>query len=184
MFNIKGNAYRLITEINYQAARIFIRHVLTHAEYDKGKLEVMSTSCFETVGKISRKTVDPDEYRTLVGKSLPHVIHTEAENEHYAKILESLDAKPNSTPAEEELAELLTVLIENFENQHYSLEKASPIESVMALMEANGLKRKDLVDVFGTPSIVSDVLNGNRNLTTEHIRRLSERFHVSPELFI
>lgn len=36
VFNIKGNAYRLITEINYQTGRIFLRHVLTHAEYDKG----------------------------------------------------------------------------------------------------------------------------------------------------
>ena len=36
IFNIKGNAYRLITEINYRTERIFLRHVLTHAEYDKG----------------------------------------------------------------------------------------------------------------------------------------------------
>jgi mRNA interferase HigB len=36
IFNIKGNAYRLITEINYRTGRIFLRHVLTHAEYDKG----------------------------------------------------------------------------------------------------------------------------------------------------
>ena len=36
VFNIKGNSYRLITEINYQSRRIFLRHVLTHAEYSKG----------------------------------------------------------------------------------------------------------------------------------------------------
>ncbi len=36
VFNIKGNAYRLITEINYQTGRIFLRHVLTHGEYSKG----------------------------------------------------------------------------------------------------------------------------------------------------
>jgi mRNA interferase HigB len=36
VFNIKGNAYRLITEINYRTGRIFVRHVLTHAEYSKG----------------------------------------------------------------------------------------------------------------------------------------------------
>jgi len=36
VFNIKGNAYRLITEINYRTGRIFLRHVLTHAEYSKG----------------------------------------------------------------------------------------------------------------------------------------------------
>jgi len=36
IFNIKGNAYRLITEINYRTGRIFLRHLLTHAEYEKG----------------------------------------------------------------------------------------------------------------------------------------------------
>lgn len=36
VFNIKGNRYRLITEINYSSGRIFVRHVLTHAEYDRG----------------------------------------------------------------------------------------------------------------------------------------------------
>jgi HTH-type transcriptional regulator/antitoxin HigA len=51
------------------------------------------------------------------------------------------------------------------------------------LMEANGLKQEDLVGIFGTPSIISEVLNGKRKLTTDHIRKLSHRFHVSPELF-
>jgi HTH-type transcriptional regulator/antitoxin HigA len=51
------------------------------------------------------------------------------------------------------------------------------------LMEANDLRQKDLVDIFGTASIVSDVLNGKRDLAKEHIRRLSARFHVSPAVF-
>jgi len=50
-------------------------------------------------------------------------------------------------------------------------------------MEANGLRQKDMVDIFGTASIISEVLNGKRKFTTEHIRRLSRRFQVSPELF-
>jgi HTH-type transcriptional regulator/antitoxin HigA len=50
-------------------------------------------------------------------------------------------------------------------------------------MLANDLKQRDLLDVFGTPSIVSEVLHGERRLTTEHIRTLSKRFHVSPEVF-
>jgi HTH-type transcriptional regulator/antitoxin HigA len=50
-------------------------------------------------------------------------------------------------------------------------------------MDHHGLKQKDLVDVFGTPSIVSEVLNGKRELNKDHIVRLSRRFHVSPELF-
>ena len=50
-------------------------------------------------------------------------------------------------------------------------------------MEQHGLKQKDLVEVFGTPSIVSEVLNGKRDLNKTQIKRLSERFGVSPELF-
>ena len=52
------------------------------------------------------------------------------------------------------------------------------------LMSANDLKQKDLLDIFGTSSIVSEVLSGKRRLTTEHIRRLSRRFHVPADVFI
>jgi len=144
----------------------------------------MSTIEGAIVGKISKKAVDRKEYEALVSRSLPHVIRNEAENAHYTRVLEFLDAKPNPTAAEQELADLLTVLIEQFEEQHYALKPATPTEHLTELMAANRLKQKDLVDIFGTPSIVSEVLHSKRHLTTEHIRRLSDRFHVTPELFI
>ena len=50
-------------------------------------------------------------------------------------------------------------------------------------MEQHGLKQKELMDVFGTPSMVSEVLNGKREMNKEHIKRLRERFPVSPEIF-
>jgi HTH-type transcriptional regulator/antitoxin HigA len=87
------------------------------------------------------------------------------------------------TAAERRVAELLTLLIEDFEEKHYSLQAACPVEVLNELMLANSLKQKDLLDVFGTPSIISEVLRGKRKLTTEHTRRLSRRFHVSPEVF-
>jgi HTH-type transcriptional regulator / antitoxin HigA len=120
----------------------------------------------------------------LLSKALPHVIRTEAENEHYLRMLKILDAKPQPTAAEQELADLLTLLIEDFEERHYALKPASPIEHIVELMAAHDLKQKDLVDIFGTPSIVSEVLHGKRQLTPEHIRRLSARFQVTPELFL
>jgi HTH-type transcriptional regulator/antitoxin HigA len=138
----------------------------------------------ELTGKISKKTVGKQEYRDLVSRTLPHVIQTEAENEHYIRVLESLCAYPHPTAAQKELIELLTLLIEKFEDQHYALKPASPIEHLRELMDANDLKQKDLVDIFGAPSIVSEVLHGKRDFTTGHIRRLSERFHVTPELFL
>jgi HTH-type transcriptional regulator/antitoxin HigA len=125
------------------------------------------------------------EYATLLAKTLPAVIHSKKENEHYTALLEELDHKPGKLlPAEQRLAELLTLLIEDFEEKHYSLRSATGIEALEELMEANRLKQKDLVGIFRTPSIISEVLNGKRKLTTEHIRKLSRRFHVSPELFI
>jgi HTH-type transcriptional regulator/antitoxin HigA len=65
----------------------------------------------------------------------------------------------------------------------HALKPAKPVEILNELMEASSLKQKDLVDVFGTPSIVSEVMNGKRGLTIEHIRKLSRRFHLSPEVF-
>jgi HTH-type transcriptional regulator / antitoxin HigA len=125
------------------------------------------------------------EYAALLSSTQPAVIRSEAENARYIAMLEELDNKGNQmTAAERRMADLLTLLIENFEEKHYALKASSPVEVLNELMLANGLKQKDMLDVFGTPSIVSEVLHGKRQLTTEHIRRLSRRFHVSPEVFI
>jgi HTH-type transcriptional regulator/antitoxin HigA len=125
------------------------------------------------------------EYAALLSSTLPAVIRSEAENERCIRLLEELDRKGNRmTAAERRMADLLTLLIEDFEEKHYALKAGSPVDVLNELMRANDLKQKDLLDVFGTPSIVSEVLHGKRHLTTEHIRRLSRRFHVSPEVFI
>ena len=129
-------------------------------------------------------TAARSEYASLLINTLPAVIRSEAENERYIALLGELDRKGGRmSAAERRMAELLTLLIENFEEKHYALEAASPIEILNELMSANDLKQKNLLDIFGTPSIVSEVLNGKRKLTTEHIRKLSQRFHVSPEVF-
>jgi HTH-type transcriptional regulator/antitoxin HigA len=124
------------------------------------------------------------EYADLLSRTLPSVIHSEKENERLLGMLEKLDQKGKLSPAEGRLAELLTLLVEDFEERAYALEPASPLAVLNELMDANGLKQKDLVDVFGTPSIVSEVLNGKRGFTIEHIKKLSARFHVSPEVFL
>jgi HTH-type transcriptional regulator/antitoxin HigA len=135
------------------------------------------------VEKVSVVTVSP-EYSALLTRFPPKVIRTEKENETYTKILYDLDRRNKSlTRAEKELAELLTLLIEDFEERQYQFPQTKPLDVLNFLMDQHGLRQKDLVDVFGTPSIVSEVLSGKRELNKEHIKRLSERFHVSPELF-
>ena len=122
-------------------------------------------------------------YGKLLAKALPKVIQSEKENGRYMKTLLALEQKDTLTPEEKDLADLLTLLIEDFEEKQYQLPQASPVEAITFLMDQHGLKQKDLVDVFGAPSIVSEVLSGKRNLNKEHITRLSKRFRVSPELF-
>lgn len=123
-------------------------------------------------------------YPALLAKYPPKVIRTEAENEHFTRLLEDLDRRHSSlSRAERELADLLTLLIENFEDRQYQLPKATPLDALRFLMDQHHLRQKDLLDVFGTPSIASEVLSGKRELSKEHIRRLSERFSVPVELF-
>ena len=129
------------------------------------------------------RTVTPENSR-LFAKIAPKVIHSEKENEAYTHVLYELDQRSGKlTRAEKELAELLTLLIEDFESKRYELPRAKPLEVVRFLMDQHKLKQKDLVGVFGTRSIVSEVLSGKRKLNRDHIARLSERFHVSPDVF-
>ncbi len=124
------------------------------------------------------------EYRELLADIAPRAIHTEAENERAIGKLEELSSKENPSVPERQLIELLAVLIEDFEEKHYQLKPARPVEVLVALMEAHGLRQKDLVDVFRTPSIVSEVLSEKRSLTTNHIKKLAQKFHTSPAVFI
>ena len=127
--------------------------------------------------------VDAQEYAGLLSKTLPHVIHTEEENERCTAELEILLGKSDCTTEENRLLELLTFLIEDFEERNYALPASSPLDLVHHLMDVNGLRQADMIEIFGTKSIVSEVLNGKRSFSKSHIEKLSRRFHVSPELF-
>jgi HTH-type transcriptional regulator/antitoxin HigA len=126
---------------------------------------------------------DAGEYAELLRSTLPHVIHTEAENRRCTDALVELLRKRKRSPEEKRLAELLTLLIEEFEQKEYGLRHAGPIDILRHLMDANGLRQVDLLDVFGTASVISEVLKSKRELSKAHITRLSQRFHVSPALF-
>ena len=79
--------------------------------------------------------------------------------------------------------ELLTLLIERYEEEHYTVPKASPADVLRFLIERHGLRQRDLARDMGGESVVSEVLSGKRKLTTSHIEQLSQRFHVSPAVF-
>jgi HTH-type transcriptional regulator/antitoxin HigA len=125
------------------------------------------------------------DYARLLSEIQPAAVHEEQQNELYTEILEKLAFKKNPTSAEQKLIELLTLLIENFENESYRLEDVSPVQVISDLMEQNSLKQKDLVaaGIFETASVASEILNAKRDLTKEHIKRLSKYFNVSPLVF-
>jgi HTH-type transcriptional regulator/antitoxin HigA len=127
--------------------------------------------------------LDQKEYAGLLGEALPHVLHTEAESERCTAVLEDLLRKKQRTAEQNRLRELLTLLIEEFEEREFALPAAGPIETLRHLMESNKLRQVDLLDVFGTASVASEVLSGKRELAKAHIAKLSARFHVSPALF-
>ena len=94
--------------------------------------------------------------------------------------IESLmDAKPN-TPQMDKL-EVLTTLVEAYEQQYYIIDAPDPIEAIKFRMEQEGLKQKDLISIVGSKSRVSEVLNRKRKLTIEMIRNLHKQLHIPIE---
>ena len=113
----------------------------------------------------------------------PTRITSERQHQEYLSVLDRLASKDNPTGEEEKYAEVLMTLIEAYEEERHSIPDASPVEVLRALMDANNLRQKDLVSVFGSESIVSEVLHKKRDLNKTHIQKLSKRFHVSPAVF-
>ena len=125
-------------------------------------------------------------YGRLLAKFVPKVIATESENEAALAIVESLMKKGDGgrNQEEEALLELLVSLIEQFEKAEYHLLEGTPLSALQFLMESNGLKAIERAPIFGGRGRISDVLSGRRDISKEQAKRLAERFHVSPSVFI
>ena len=104
----------------------------------------------------------------------------------YYKALERLelifDAAPNSKEGDE--AEIISLLLENYENKHYPIESPDPIEAIKIRMEEMNLKQKDLVGVIGRKSRVSEILNKKKKLTVEMIRELERILNISASVLV
>jgi len=110
-------------------------------------------------------------------------IKTKADYEKALLRLEKIfDAKPN-TPAGDE-ADILSLLIENYENIHYPIEAPDPIEAIKIRMEEMNMNQSDLVGLIGTKSRVSEVLNKRRKLTVEMIRNLTDTLKISANVLV
>ena len=123
-------------------------------------------------------------YAELLAKSLPRPIRAETERARFAETLLALDERDDLSPEEEALAEVLTLLIEDYEEKNYPLPQVSPTESLNALMEERGLKHKDIWPVLGNKGAATEVLNGRRSISKAQAKRLSEFFRVPIDLFV
>src|ERR1700692_4026786 len=135
---------------------------------------------------MSTTTVELNEktYGRLLERTLPHVIHSDKECERLTNELMRLDERERPSPEEKELAELLAILIGEYEERRYPIRKANPQQTLQHLMEARKLTQKDLWKIFGSKGIASEVFHGKRSISKAQAKKLAEFFHVNVELFI
>ena len=100
----------------------------------------------------------------------------------YCDILEELILNDNKATKDE--VELLTLLIEKWDNEHNTFDDSDPIELLKALMEEHNLKAKDLVEILNlSKGTVSKILNYHKGLSKDTIRKLADYFKLSQEAF-
>ena len=110
-------------------------------------------------------------------------IKTETDYQMALKRLEVIfDAKIGSVESDE--ADILGLMIDDYENKYYPIEAPDPIEAIKIRMEEMRLKQVDLINEIGGKSRVSEILNRKRKLTVEMIRKLTIKLNLSPGLLI
>ncbi|WP_435137175.1 helix-turn-helix domain-containing protein [Formosa sp. A9] len=104
----------------------------------------------------------------------------------YQKALDRLenifDAKKGTEEGDE--LEILSILIDRYENDNFPIGMPDPIEAIKFRMEQMGMKQKDLAEVVGFKSRVSEILNKKRKLTLDMIRKLNTTLHIPTEVLI
>lgn len=111
------------------------------------------------------------------------VIKTEEQYETaLSRLDEIFDAKKGSKNADE--LELLSLLIEKYENEHYSIDFPDPIEAIKFRMDQLGYKQKDLAKAIGLKSRVSEILNRKRKLSIDMIRKLHAILGIPTDVLI
>ena len=117
--------------------------------------------------------------------SILSVPHDQKSYDHLVFVLDSLidEVGEDENHQLSSLMEVVGNLIESYENSQDHIEDSEPISILKELMDQHGLTQKDLIEV-GSQGVVSEILNGKRELNVRQIRSLSNRFGVSPSVFI
>lgn len=130
-------------------------------------------------------TLDSKTYGSLLAAYQPKVIASEDEYNRALESIETLMARGEElSPEENSLLELLSILVETYEDSQFPSESSSPQAALLHLMEARGLKQADLVEIIGSKGVVSEIVNGKRSISKAQAKALGEFFNLSPALFI
>ena len=134
---------------------------------------------------MSATLLDERQYRKLLDKTLPVVIRTAAEHHRLLATAAALMEKPEDEISEEEgrLLELLSILIEEYEDRAHPLPKAAPHKMLAYLLEEKNMKPSDLWTVL-PKSRVSEILSGKRSISKTQARQLAELLRVPVDLFV
>ena len=123
-------------------------------------------------------------------KHISPVIHEPQNTDDYEKLSHFLDRLLDMVGEDEShelmgLVDVISHMIAMYDEEHVdSLEKGTGLDALKFLMEQHHLKQTDLKSEIGSQGVVSEILNGKRQLNVTQIRKLSERFNVSPATFI
>ncbi|BAY61766.1 transcription regulator [Calothrix brevissima NIES-22] len=129
------------------------------------------------------RTFNPESYGKLLAEYQPKTITTEAENEEAIRLALTLEHRPQRTPEEEMVLELLVTLIEKFEATHYPIPQGTANSMLIHLMDAQDVTAEALAEVIGSLEVVQEIINGDRAITNTQAAALAEYFHVDASLF-
>ena len=118
-------------------------------------------------------------------KAVFSVPHSDNDYQRLVKTLDNLidEIGDNENHELSPVMETIGKLIENYEEQNFVINESSAIDTLKYLMKEHNLKQSDLKEI-GSQGVVSEILTGKRILNIEQIKKVSERFHVSPLVFI
>jgi len=125
-----------------------------------------------------------DKYIQLLQKFPPRTITNDQQLEATQEVIDSLLDRTELTPEESDYLNVLGTLVFDYEQKNETIADIYGVELLKVLIAERNLRQKDLIPVFKTESIVSDILNGKQQLTVRHIQELAQFFNLSPAVFL
>ena len=128
--------------------------------------------------------VDQKEYARILGTKLPGTIASEAEYKSMLSEARSLFEREVLSVAEERFLDLITLLIERYEDERFPTAKVDPIAIIKELMSAQSVSQSEFARVIGSKGNASEILSAKRGVSKSQAKRLGAFFNVPAHLFL